>query len=161
MEIYKYLQWINFLTEWNPGIETPGHFTVWWLRLHQARTGVQISHFMVSVFLRVSLPDRQTDRDAKGMKLIRHGQDIGVPTHHVNALGIWVFSEVWGLGFCNWGLLSLSTGGRLRPMLLILLDLVAGTASKEGRIQKPPHRFIWSVQNRGTLSTSKYPSRKR
>ena len=91
MEIYKYLQWINFLTEWNPRIETPGHFTVWWLRLHQARTGVQISYFMVSVFLRVSLPDRQTDRDAKGMKLIRHGQDIGVPTHHVNALGIWVF----------------------------------------------------------------------
>ena len=107
--------------------------------------------------------DRQTDRDAKGMKLIRHGQDIGVPTHHVNALGIWVFSEVWGLGFCKnyWGLLSLSTDGRLRPMLLILLDLVAGTGSKEGRIQKPPHRFIWSVQNRGRLSTSEDPSRKR
>ena len=68
MEIYKYLQWINFLREWNPGIETPGHFIVWWLRLHQARIGAQIPHFMVSVFLRVSLPDRQTD--AKGMKLL-------------------------------------------------------------------------------------------
>ena len=91
MEIYKYLQWINFLREWNPGIETPGHFTVWWLKLHQARIGVQISHFMVSVFLRglsARETDRQTDRDAKGMKLIRHGQDIGVPTHHVNVLGI-------------------------------------------------------------------------
>ena len=159
MEIYKYLQWINFLREWNPGIETPGHFTVWWLRLHQARI-IWCSNIPLygKCFSQGSLC--QTDRHAKGMKLIRHGQDIGVPTHHVNTLGIWVFSEVWGLGFCHWGLLSLGTDRRLCPMLLILLNLVAGTASKKDRIQKPPHRFIWSVQNRGRLSTSKYPSKK-